>query len=211
MSRFEKWSVWSTTFLIAATGIGYFWTKYLTVSADPFSIINHPLQPVFLKLHILVAPLFLLALGLVAGRHIWTHFRSGIRWSRRSGVSAALVIGPMILTGYLIQVIIGEGWLRAMALSHIAFGILYLGAIGLHRWFLRQPAPANGMSGRRDAAGTPPPGWAFNRQLRPHEPSDVSPARGAPEIHGNGKRKRDGTRPLPQPTSSTASHEPQNP
>ncbi|MFQ5680072.1 MAG: hypothetical protein ACE5HP_11515 [Gemmatimonadota bacterium] len=142
MSRFEKWSVWLTTLLTAGTGIGFFWAKYLTVSDDPFSVIHHPLQPVFLKLHILVAPLFLLALGSVAVQHIWRHIRSGVRWSRKAGLTTALAAGPMILTGYLIQVLTGEGWLQAMAFSHIGFGLLYLVGISLHQWFLRRPAPA---------------------------------------------------------------------
>lgn len=153
MNRFEKWSVWSTTLLTAATGIGFYWTKYLAVSTDPFSVINHPLQPVFLKLHILVAPLFLFALGTVAIRHIWRHIRTGVRHSRKSGLITALSVGPMILTGYLLQVLTGEGWLRAMALSHVGFGLLYLSGIGLHQWFLRRPESAPAASDKKGAVG----------------------------------------------------------
>lgn len=153
MTRFEKGSVWITTLLVALTGIGYGWTKYLTTSTDPFSVINHPLQPVFLKLHILVAPLFLFAIGMVALRHIWRHFRSGTRRSRKSGLATAASLVPMVGTGYAIQVLSGESWLTAMIVAHIATGLLYLAGILLHQWFLRRSAAA-ARTGSRTAAET---------------------------------------------------------
>lgn len=156
MTRFEKGSVWITTLLVALTGIGYGWTKYLTTSTDPFSVINHPLQPVFLKLHILVAPLLLFAIGMVALRHIWRHFRSGTRRSRKSGLTTAAALVPMVGTGYAIQVISGESWLTVMIVAHIAAGLLYLVGILLHQWFLRRSATAR--AGSRAAAETVPSG-----------------------------------------------------
>lgn len=142
MTPFERWSVWGTTLLVAGTGIGYGWAKYLTASADPYSVINHPLQPLFLKLHILVAPLFLFAIGMVAVRHIWRHFRSGTRRSRRTGITTALSLAPMVATGYLIQVLTAQGWLTAMVIAHIGLGLLYLVGIGMHQWFLRRSSSA---------------------------------------------------------------------
>jgi hypothetical protein len=41
----------------------------------------------------------------------------------------AVVLGPMILSGYLIQAITHQGWLRAMVISHIVIGVLY--SVGL--------------------------------------------------------------------------------
>lgn len=137
MSRFEKWTVWITTLLTGITGLAYLWTKYLVSPPDAFAVVNHPLQPLFLKTHILVSPLLLFALGMIALRHVWLHFRTGVRIGRKSGIITALIIVPMVLTGYLIQVLTGEGWVRAMALSHIAFGTLYLVGIGLHQRFVR--------------------------------------------------------------------------
>lgn len=154
MSRFERWSVWITTALTAATGIGYFWTKYLVEPSGPFAVVNHPLQPFFLKAHILVSPLLLLALGMISLRHVWRHFRSGVRWSRRSGLTTALSVLPMVATGYLIQTFTATGWVRAMALSHIGFGTLYLVGISLHQVFVRR-----GPTG----AGTPREGWGSEK------------------------------------------------
>lgn len=141
MSRFEKWSVWATSVLTVVTGAGYFVTKYLYSSGDPYAVVNHPLQPVFLKAHIVVSPLLLFALGLITVRHVWRHFRTGVAWSRKSGITAAVAVIPMVLTGYLIQVLTDTGWVRAMALSHIAFGFLYFIGVALHSWVIRLTEP----------------------------------------------------------------------
>lgn len=151
MSRFEKWSVWTTSILTVLTGVGYFATKYLVSTADPFAVVNHPLQPWFLKAHILVSPLLLFALGLITVRHVWKHFRSGVRWSRKSGITATITVVPMVATGYLIQTLTGTGWVRAMAISHIVFGFLYALGLAAHQWIIRtkKPPPANGRNFRR--------------------------------------------------------------
>jgi len=119
---FERWSVWITSFLTVVSGTGYFVTKYLMTAPDPYAVVNSPLQPIFLKLHVLVSPLLLFALGLITVRHVWRHFRSGVRWSRKSGLTAALAVVPMVVTGYLIQVLTAAGWIRAMAIAHVVFG-----------------------------------------------------------------------------------------
>jgi cobalamin biosynthesis protein CobD/CbiB len=88
-------------------------------------VINHPWQPLVLKLHILVAPLLTFAIGMVMLSHIWRHLKARMRSGRRSGLLTVLVLGPMIVTGYLIQAITDQGWLKAMAISHIALGLLF--------------------------------------------------------------------------------------
>lgn len=143
MNRFERWSVWTTAIATAVTGIVYFWLKYLISSEDPWSVINHPMQPWVLKAHIIVAPALVFALGLITMRHVWKHFRTGQRWGRRSGVITGLVTAPMILTGYLIQAVTHLGWLKALALSHTAFGLVFAVGLLMHQLFLRRPPPAS--------------------------------------------------------------------
>ena len=125
MSAFERWAVWITSAATFVTGVVYVWLKYLLVSDDPLAVVNHPLQPVVLKAHILVAPLLVFSIGMVALRHVWRHIQSGMREGRQSGLVTVFVLAPMILSGYLIQAITAEGWLKAMAISHIVLGILY--------------------------------------------------------------------------------------
>jgi hypothetical protein len=134
VNRFERWAVWSTSVATVLTGVIYLWMKYLMVSDDPFAVVNHPWQPLMLKLHILVAPLLTFSLGVVALRHIWRHLKAGMREGRRSGLWTLVAVGPMILTGYLIQAVTQEGWLAAMAYSHIGFGLAYALALLAHQF-----------------------------------------------------------------------------
>jgi hypothetical protein len=146
MTRFERWSVWSSSVLTFVTGVIYLWLKYGLETDDPFAVINHPWQPVVLKAHILVAPLLVFSVGMVALRHVWRHLQSGSREGRRSGLITLVTLGPMIATGYLIQAITDEGWLRAMAWSHIGLGLLY--GLGL----LAHQFAAGGRTARADRA-----------------------------------------------------------
>jgi len=134
VTRFERWAVWSTSVATLVTGILFMWMKYLLVSDDPFAVVNHPWQPLVLKLHILVAPLLTFSIGLVALRHVWRHVQSGMRDGRRTGLVTLVALGPMIVTGYLIQAVTHQGWLEAMAISHIGLGLLYGVALLLHQF-----------------------------------------------------------------------------
>jgi hypothetical protein len=125
VTPFERWAVWSTSVATFLTGVIYVWLKYLLVNDDPFALVNHPLQPIVLKAHILVAPLLVFSIGLVALRHVWRHMQSNKREGRRSGLLTVVVFGPMILSGYLIQALTEESWLKAMAIAHIGLGVIY--------------------------------------------------------------------------------------
>ncbi len=164
MSRFERWSIWSTSIATVVTGLGYFWAKYLVQPESAWAVINHPLQPWFLKAHIIVSPLLVFAIGMITLRHVWRHFRAGLPWGRKSGITAALATAPMVITGYLIQSITHEGWLTAMAISHIGFGVVYAIGLVLHQSFVRrwrtgrESRPAGAWpSGRHPEAVRPKP------------------------------------------------------
>jgi hypothetical protein len=134
VSLFERWAVWSTSVATFLTGVVYLWMKYLLVSDDPLAVVNHPWQPLVLKLHILVAPLLTFSIGLVMLRHVWRHLRERMRSGRRSGLLTMVVLGPMIVTGYLLQAITHEGWLEAMAIFHIGLGLLYGAGLLAHQF-----------------------------------------------------------------------------
>lgn len=140
MTRFERWSVWLSSLATAVTGFVYAWMKYLLAPANPWDAVNHPLQPLVLKLHIVAAPLCVFAIGLITMRHIWRHLRSGMRHGRRTGVTTAWFAAPMILSGYLIQAVTAERWLVALAWSHIAFGTVYAVGLALHQVMIRRLA-----------------------------------------------------------------------
>lgn len=143
MTRFERWSVWSTSVATAVTGFVYLWMKYLMTPVDPWAVINHPLQPWVLKAHILVAPLLVFSVGMVALKHIWRHLRSARRTARRTGLSTAIVLAPMVVSGYLVQAVTAERVLRVIAIVHIATGSLYALGLLAHQVMVRFSRPAS--------------------------------------------------------------------
>lgn len=151
MTRLEKWSVLSTSVATAVTGVGYFGIKYLLEPAEPWAVINHPLQPWLLKAHILVAPFLVFSVGMITLRHVWRHFQSRTPWGRRSGILAALALAPMIVSGYLIQAVTHAGWLTVTAWAHIGFGAAYALGAALH-W----PALRRARAGTHPGTGNAP-------------------------------------------------------
>jgi len=138
LNSFEKWFVWVASVLTGLTGVGYFYTKYLIENADPFSVVNHPLEPWLLKGHILVSPLLVLAFGSIFVRHVWRHYRAGILLGRKSGFGTALTFVPMAGTGYLVQTVVDPARVQVTAWSHIALSVVYLVGIAAHQVYVHR-------------------------------------------------------------------------
>lgn len=149
MNRFEKWSVLVSATATAATGAAYFGIEYFFEPSDPWAVINHPLQPWLLKAHILVAPLLVFAVGMIAVRHVWEHFRRSVRLGRRTGLLTAAVFAPMVVTGYLIQSVTVEAWLEPIAWAHIGASVVFSAGIAAHAAVvLRRRDPDNSVGPR---------------------------------------------------------------
>jgi len=133
LTHFERWSVWFSAIATGLTGLGFFWAKYLVESSEPWALVNHPLEPWFLKIHIVVAPVFVFAVGLITTRHILMHIRARIRKGRSSGLAMVWLMIPMVGSGYLIQVVSEQGWVTSLAIVHIVTGTVFLLAIVAHR------------------------------------------------------------------------------
>lgn len=126
MKRWEAWSVHGSTILVGVTGLVYAWMRYLLQPVDPYAVVNHPLQPTVQHLHVLVAPLLVFGAGLIWKNHVWNHFRKGVPRARRSGISLVLTLAPMVVSGYLIQTTITEGWRTAWIAIHCATSAIWL-------------------------------------------------------------------------------------
>lgn len=133
MTRFQRGLLLWSSALTALTGIVYWWMDTMLHPVDEWAVVNHPLQPWVLKAHILVAPVLVFAIGLIATEHIWKHVRSAVRRGRRTGLITMAVIVPMILTGYLIQAVTAEPWLRLIVWTHLGTGLAYALGVVLHR------------------------------------------------------------------------------
>jgi hypothetical protein len=123
-----------------ATGFVYAWMKYLLTTDDPYAVVNHPLQPLMLKLHILAAPWLVFAIGLIFSQHVVRHWRSRRSRGRRGGLTLVVTSVPMIVSGYLIQTVTAELVLELSVWTHLATAALYLAGFALHRGRMRSAA-----------------------------------------------------------------------
>lgn len=182
MTRFERWAVWLTTAATLATGVAYWWMRELLTPPDPWAVVNHPFQPWLLKAHILAAPAMVFSVGMITSRHVWRHFRIGVRTGRRSGLAAAAAFVVLVGTGYALQVVTPELLLRVLGWAHLLLGIGYSVGLMAHWPATRNPttrAAASGPTGtsgpRAALGGTRGPGHDHRRRRgKAHRRDQVS-------------------------------------
>ena len=149
MNALERFLLWSGALGTFATGAVYAWMKYVLTTDDPYAVVNHPLQPAMLKLHILCAPVLVFAIGLVFTQHIWKRWRSGRPSGRYSGLTTLLSVVPMVASGYLIQTVTGGGVLAWLIWIHLATGTAYFLMFSTHRALMRIRERRRGDTDRR--------------------------------------------------------------
>jgi hypothetical protein len=132
MRRWEAWWNHAALATVSLTGLLYGIFKYGVPGPDPDSRAGHPLQPLWLKAHVLIAPFAVFGVGLLLRRHALARIRSGEKNGRRTGVAMLWIFAPLALTGYLIQVFVERGAMRATGFTHAALGMLFLIGYGLH-------------------------------------------------------------------------------
>lgn len=114
------------------TGIVYGVMRYFCESSDPFAVANHPLEPLFHKLHILAAPLLTLMIGAFWISHAWPRFVSGQKERRRSGISLLVTALPMVISGYLLQTTTHPQWHTLWVWLHGLTSVLWTLAFITH-------------------------------------------------------------------------------
>lgn len=118
MSRAQLVWLHLTVALTTLTGAVFAVMKYWLESTDEFSVVNHPWQPHMLSAHVVVAPIVLFVLGWTFSNHMLPKYRFGNGKNRKSGVGAMLLIAPMTLSAYLLQISVDESLRQAMAIAH---------------------------------------------------------------------------------------------
>lgn len=118
--------------LTAATGVVFAWMKYFMTGTDEFSVVNHPLQPHMLAIHVVVAPLALFVFGWTFSNHMLPKARFGESRHRWSGFSSMLLIIPMTASGYLLQVSTNESLRYAMSVAHWVSSGVFVVAYAVH-------------------------------------------------------------------------------
>jgi hypothetical protein len=130
MNQLERRIQFLANVLVGGTGVVYAAMRYLMQPADEWAVINHPWQPHVQHLHILVAPLLVFACGLVWRRHIAANWANSER-RHFSGHGLVLMLIPMVVSGYLIQTTVTDGWRQAWIIVHlVASGAWLFAALG---------------------------------------------------------------------------------
>ena len=125
MKPWERWAFNIASLAVAASGLAYFWMKYLVRTDDPFAVVNHPWQAAMLHVHLLASPAFILVFGIILNSHIMKKLRATRLPNRRSGYVSLVTFAVMVLSGYLLQVESSERWLQALVILHVASGALF--------------------------------------------------------------------------------------
>lgn len=133
MTRSEQLLLWGSSAATALTGAVYGVMKYGMKTDDPYAVVNHPWQPFFLKAHVLAAPVLVFAIGAIFSKHVVRQWKSYGERGKRSGGAILAVAGSMIASGYVIQIVTAESWIRWIGWTHLGLGVLYTGAIVIHR------------------------------------------------------------------------------
>jgi hypothetical protein len=132
MKRWEAWWNHAALAAVSLTGVLYGVFKYWVPGPDPDSRAGHPLQPLWLKAHVLIAPFAIFGVGLLLRRHALLRLRAGEQNGRRTGAAMLWIFAPLVLTGYLVQALVERGPIRAAGYSHAALGLVFLLGYALH-------------------------------------------------------------------------------
>ncbi len=173
MSRWQRVLLHAANLLVSGTGLAYAWMVYLLDPPDEWAVVRHPLQPAVQHLHVLVAPALVFALGLIWMGHVvrrWREAEARGR-SRASGMALAVLVAPVALSGYALQVAVTEGWRAAWALVHLATGLAWVALTLAHLpWPARRGGRAAAPPGSRPAGrggrggrSAPPPAGGRGR------------------------------------------------
>jgi hypothetical protein len=144
MTRTQSIYLQACVVLTATTGIVFAWMKYRMKSADPFAVVNHPMQPLMLATHVVIAPLLIFAFGWIFNDHIWAKFRTPAAPQRGSGIWSMAAIVPMVLSGYFLQIATADATRHAMTVAHWISSALFVVAYAIHLITKPSQAPANG-------------------------------------------------------------------
>ena len=103
----------------------------------------------------------MLAMGIILREHILARLADPRRRrGRRSGVLAALLLVPMIASGYLLQTATTEWWRLALLVTHLTSGVLFLGTYLVHLGAailaVRRRRSQDGMESAERVAGLEP-------------------------------------------------------
>ena len=150
MNRLEAWLLHLSTIVLTVTGAVYACMHYLMKSNDPFSVINHPAEPYMLDIHIIAAPVLVVAIGIILHSHILFKIEGGSRAARKSGLILIPLFLIMAASGYILQItsgVINRIFFWAHLVSGSLWALIYaahhLASLAVRRTFAANKAAKN--------------------------------------------------------------------
>lgn len=140
MNRLERWSLHVAALATAITGLGYGWARYFGQRLGEFGPEPHPWQGLFQHAHVLTGPVLLFLLGMVLKGHALPASGTGKQPGSTAGLGLLLILAPMVLSGYALQICVDPRWRMAMAWIHGPLALVFLLAYATHLLTARRRA-----------------------------------------------------------------------
>jgi hypothetical protein len=120
LKTFEKyWFLVSFGILFASGLLFLYFRDFATKSDDAFSVVSSPWQTWMLKLHILVAPIFVFWTGWISITHTMNQLKRKTKRGRKTGLINIGLLMIAIMSGYIIQIITHELGLMIASNLHL--------------------------------------------------------------------------------------------
>lgn len=132
MTKWERWGFNAFHFVVAMTGVVYFYMKYLITTEVPFAVINHPWESTMLSLHVIAAPFLIAFFGMLFRSHSLRKILSPNPENRRTGWTSLISFSAMAVSGYFIQVAATPALISAAIWTHIVTSMFFLVGYTVH-------------------------------------------------------------------------------
>lgn len=134
MKKYEKYWFLISFFILLVSGIFYLYFRDVApMPEDPYSVISSPWQSWMIKIHVLVAPVFIFWVGWVSITHTMNRLKRKIKRGKKTGLINVGLLSFSIITGYLIQVITHESGLVIVSNSHIYISLFCFLMVLVHQ------------------------------------------------------------------------------
>lgn len=131
MTRAERWGLHAAALAVSLTGLGYGLAKYFGARVGEFGLEPHPWLGGLQHGHVLAGPILVFSFGMMVKGHVLPGVERRAQ-NRRSGWAVVVLLGALILSGYLAQVQTQPAMREGLAWVHGPLGLGFLVAYGGH-------------------------------------------------------------------------------
>ncbi|MEZ4846018.1 MAG: hypothetical protein R2877_03400 [Bdellovibrionota bacterium] len=120
MKTFEKYWFLSSFAILFVSGLLFLYFRdFAPRSEDAFSVISSPWQSWMLKLHVLIAPIFVFWTGWISITHTVNKLKRKAKRGKKTGLINLGLLFVAIMSGYVVQIITNELGLSITANIHL--------------------------------------------------------------------------------------------